>query len=424
MPLPPTPSIVPLGFDATRRSAMSTGLVVLILSALLGIQPITTDLYLPALPALTGGFGATMSQAQLTLTGLLLAFGLSQLVWGPVSDRYGRRPVLLSGLIAYIVAAIGSAFAPSMELLIGWRIVQGAAMGAGVMAARAVIRDLYSPADGARMMSRGLSGLAVVACLSAPLGGLLSDLISWRAALLALAVFGVASLVLIMFWFQETIPQKNPRALAFGSLWRNWLMIARNPAFRAYSALSATSYGGLFTFLAASSFVLIQVLQVGKTQYGLLMFSMSLVYMLGTFGCRRMLQHMEVRRCVAIGSAVTLASGLLTAAFALAGLSSGQHGVWYIMVPQYLFMLAHGVHQPCGQSGAVGPFPQAAGAASALNGFVMMLAAFAMGGWLGTHMDGSVFPLTNGMFFWSVLIALSGWTLVQRHGEPRSAARA
>ena len=423
MPLPPSPSIVPIGFDTAQRPAMTGRTLVLILSALLGIQPITTDLYLPALPALTSGFGASMSQAQLTLTGLLLAFGLSQLVWGPLSDRFGRRPVLLLGLSAYIVAAIGSAFAASMELLITWRIVQGAAMGAGVMAARAIIRDLYSPAEGARMMSKGLSGLAVVACLSAPLGGLLSDLISWRAALLALAVFGAASLGLIALCFRETIPRKNPRALEFGSLWRNWLMIARNPTFRAYSALSATSYGGLFTFLAASSFVFIQVLHLGKTEYGLLMFSMSFVYMLGTIVCRRMLPRLGVRRCVTVACCVTLVSGVLMAAFALAGWCNGPWGVWFIMVPQYLFMLAHGVHQPCGQSGAVGPFPQAAGAASALNGFVMMLAAFLMGGWLGTHMDGTVFPLTNGILFWSVLIALSGWTLVQRHGEPRPGPR-
>jgi len=400
---------------------MSPGVVVLILSALLGIQPITTDLYLPALPALTSGFAAPMAQAQLTLTALLLAFGLSQLVWGPLSDRFGRRPVLLLGLSAYIIAAIGSALAPSMELLIVWRTIQGAAMGAGVMAARAIIRDLYSPAEGARVMSKGLSGLAVVACLSAPLGSLLSELFNWRAALLALAVFGAASLVLVAWQYRETNPRKNPRALEPRSLWNNWLMIARNPTFRAYSALSATSYGGLFTFLAASSFVLIQVLQLSTAHYGLLMFSMSLVYMLGTFLCRRMLPILGVRRSVAVACAVTLASGVLMAGFALAGLSTGPTGVWFIMGPQYLFMLAHGVHQPCGQSGAVGPFPQAAGAASALNGFVMMVAAFVMGGWLGTHMDGTVFPLTNGILFWSVLIALSGWTLVQKHGEPAPA---
>ena len=97
---------------------------------------------------------------------------------------------------------------------------------------------------------------------------------------------------------------------------------------------------------------------------------------------------------------------------------AGVHSAWSIALPFYLFMLGHGVHQPCSQSGAVGPFPQAAGAASALNGFVMMLAAFAMGGWLGTHMDGTLFPLAYGLWFWSVLIAASAWTLVQKYGEP------
>ena len=97
---------------------------------------------------------------------------------------------------------------------------------------------------------------------------------------------------------------------------------------------------------------------------------------------------------------------------------SGVIGVWAILLPQYLFMIGHGIHQPCGQSGVVGPFPHAAGVASALNGFLMMAGAFAMGHWLGIHMDGTVAPLTLGVWFWSVLIALSAWTLVQHHGDP------
>jgi DHA1 family bicyclomycin/chloramphenicol resistance-like MFS transporter len=393
-------------------------MVVLILSALLGVQPVTTDLYLPALPAMTAGFGAPMEQAQLTLTALLLAFGLSQLVWGPLSDRFGRRPVLIVGLSAYVVAAVGCTLASSMEMLITWRALQGAAMGAGVMAARAIIRDLYTPAEGARVMSKALSGLAVVACLSAPTGGLLSDLYNWRIALLALAVFGAASLALIVLCFDETLARKNPRALEPGTLARTWFQIVRNPTFRAWSALSATSYAGLFTFLASSSFVFIQVLHFSKTHYGLVMFSMSLWYLVGTFMCRRMLRHWGIQRTVAVAGAMTLASGSLLGVFGLTGLAGGAHGGWYIMLPYFLFMLSHGVHQPCGQSGAVGPFPQAAGAASALNGATMMLAAFLMGGWLGTHMDGSVLPLTMGVWFWSVLIALSAWTLVQKHGGP------
>ncbi|MCZ4315329.1 multidrug effflux MFS transporter [Comamonadaceae bacterium G21597-S1] len=401
---------------------MGDATVVLILAALLGVQPLTTDLYLPALPALTEGFGAGMAQAQLTLSALLIAFGVSQLVWGSLSDRFGRRPVLLLGLGAYTLAAIGSALAPSMELLVMWRAVQGAAMGAGVTCARAIIRDLYHPADGARVMSKALSGLAVVAFLSPPVGGLMSDLFNWRAALAVLAVFGAASLVLVFLRFQESLPRKDPHALQPLALLRSWGRIARHPTFVAFSALSVASYAGLFTFLATSSFVFIQVLGLGKTSYGLLMASASLFFMTGTFVCRRLLHRYGIRRTVAIASGLTLCSGSAMGLFALAGWSAGPHGLWFIMLPMYVFMLAHGIHQPCGQSGAVGPFPQAAGAASALNGFLMMLAAFGVGGWLGQRMDGTVLPLTNGIWFWSAVIAGSGWLLVHRYGEPAHAA--
>jgi DHA1 family bicyclomycin/chloramphenicol resistance-like MFS transporter len=396
---------------------MSPALIVLLLSLLLGLQPITTDLYLPALPALTEGFGASMSQAQLTLTALLLSFGVSQLVWGPLSDRFGRRPVLLWGMAAFVAASIGSAFAPSMELLIIWRTVQGAAMGAGVMCARAVVRDLYLPLEGARAMSKGLTGLGVIACISAPLGGLLSDLFSWRATLLAVAVFGAAALAMIALRFEETVPPSNRRVLHPATLARSWGQILRHPTFLAFSALSAASYGGLFTFLATSSFVFIKVMGLSKTHYGLLMFSMSLSYIAGTFMCRRLLVKVGVRRAVALAAVLTLTGGTLMAVLALAGSQSAWYGPWAIMGPFYLFMLGHGVHQPCGQSGAIGPFPQTAGTASALNGFLMMVAAFGMGGWLGTHMDGTVFPMVYGLWFWSALIALSAWTLVQKHGQ-------
>jgi DHA1 family bicyclomycin/chloramphenicol resistance-like MFS transporter len=392
---------------------MPAGLTVLILSLLLGLQPITTDLYLPALPALTTGFGATMAQAQLTLTALLLAFGLSQLVWGPLSDRFGRRPILLIGMTAYVLASIASTLAPTMSQLIIWRTVQGAAMGAGVMCARAIVRDLYTPVQGARAMSKALSGLGVTACLSAPLGGLLSDLFNWRIALLALTIFGAVCLALIALRFEETVEQRNPRALQPATLWRTWMTILRNPTFCAFSALSGASYGGLFTFLASGSFVFIQVLGLSKTEYGLVMFFNSLAYITGTFGCRWLLARLGVRRTVAIAGVLTLCGGSLMGLLTMAGLRSP----WAIMLPQLLFMIGHGIHQPCGQSGAVGPFPQAAGAASALNGFIMMLLAFAVGQWLGSHMDGTVFPLVYGIWFWSVLIALTAWTLVQKYGD-------
>ena len=397
---------------------MAPGLIVLILSMLLGIQPVTTDLYLPALPAMTTSLGAPTSQAQLTLSALLLAFGCSQLVWGPLSDRFGRRPILLWGLAAYTLASIGSVLAPSMELLIVWRALQGAAMGAAVMAARAIVRDLYLPADSARIMSKGLSGLGVLACLSAPLGALLAEWFGWRAALMAVAIFGGCTLTMVALRFKETLRQKNPHALRPAKLIRTWLQIFGNPTFLAFSALSAASYAGLFTFLAASSFVFIKVLGLSRTQYGLVMFFMCFSYLLGTFACRRLLTRFGLRKTVALAACLSLLGGTLMGALAWAGVSN----VWAVMLPYFIFMVGHGVHQPCGQSGAVGPFPHAAGAASALNGFLMMVVAFAMGGWLGTRMDGSVLPLTNGVWFWSIFIALTAWTLVRKYGDPVPAA--
>ncbi|MDZ4074604.1 MAG: multidrug effflux MFS transporter [Hylemonella sp.] len=392
---------------------MSPALIVLILSLLLGLQPITTDLYLPALPALTAGFGATLPQAQLTLTALLLAFGISQLVWGPLSDRFGRRPILLWGLGAYVLASVVSTLAPTMELLIVARVLQGVAMGAGVMCARAIVRDLYKPVEGARMMSKGLTGLGVIACLSGPLGGVLSGWAGWRIALLALSVFGAATLALVAWRFEETVKQKNPQALQPATLLQTWRGIVRHPTFWAYSALSAASYGGLFTVLASSSFVFIDVLGLSRPAYGFIMSSVSLTYILGTLACRRLLPRLGVRRSVALAAGFTLTGGTLMGIFALVGLHNG----WAIMLPFYLFMLAHGVHQPCSQSGAVGPFPYAAGAASALNGFLMAVTSFIVGHWLGTAMDGTVLPLMYGVWFWSVMIALAAWTLVQKHGK-------
>ena len=391
---------------------MQPAVIVLLLALLLGLQPVTTDLYLPALPVLTAELGAPMSQAQLTLTALLLAFGLSQLAWGPLSDKYGRRPILLVGMVAYVLASIASALAPNMAWLIIWRTLQGIAMGAGVMCARAIVRDLYSPTQGARVMSKGLSGLGLIACLSAPLGGLLTDLSSWRFALLAVAIFGAATLTVMALRFEETLRQKNPQALQVTTLLATWRAILSHPTFLAFSALSAASYGGLFTFLAASSFVFTSVLGLSKTQYGLVMFANAIAYIAGTFICRRWLPRLGVRRSVALAGVLSITGGTLMATLTLLGFIS----VWSILLPQLLFMIGHGIHQPCGQSGAVGPFPQAAGAASAMNGFLMMLCAFAMGYWLGTHMDGTVLPLTLGVWFWSALIATSAWTLVQWHG--------
>jgi MFS transporter, DHA1 family, multidrug resistance protein len=392
---------------------MSQVTVVFILALFMGIQPVTTDLYLPALPAISESFGATMAQAQYTLSALLLAFGVSQLIWGPLSDRFGRKPILLAGLSMYTLAAVGAASADSIQSLITWRMLQGVAMGAVVMCGRALVRDLYSPINGAQVMSKGLTGLGVLACVSPPLGGFLSDHISAKAALMAMAVFGVLSLVVVIVFFKESVRHKNLRALVPTSLVRNWWMILKNPAFLTYSALASASFAVLFVFLATSSFVFIKLFGFSSAQYGLIMFGMSINYITGTFLCRWLLQRRGMTRTVAIAGGISLFGGTLMGVLWLAGIQS----VWAILLPFYVIAVGHGIHQPCGQTGSIAPFGRAAGTASAVNGFLMMVLAFATGTWLSQHADGSVLPMVVGVWFWTVCIAAIAWLAVQKYGH-------
>jgi DHA1 family bicyclomycin/chloramphenicol resistance-like MFS transporter len=302
-----------------------------------------------------------------------------------------------------------------MQALIIWRALQGAAMGAVVMCARAIVRDLYTPETGAGVMSKAFTGLGLLACISAPLGGLLTDVWSWHAALGLVMGFGAISLGLVAFTFQETVHRKNPHALHIRVLAQTWWEIVRHPTFVAFTCVSLASYGGLFTFLASSSFVFINLVGLARWQYGLLLFSMAFTYILGTLLCRRLLVRLGVPRTVAIGGGFSVVGGC----WLLLNVSLGWQSVISLMGPFYLFVLAHGIHQPCGQSGAVGPFPKAAGAASALGGFLMMVAAFVTGLWLGAVKDGSAMPMAQSIAFWSVLTALSAWGLVLRRGGPR-----
>lgn len=396
---------------------MSAPVVVLLLTLLLGAQPITTDLYLPTLPTLALDLHASVGSVQLTLSALIICFGLGQLVCGPLADRFGRRPVLLAGMALYTAASVLSAFAPTIEWLIGWRALQGAAMSAAVTCGRSIVRDLYEPHDGARVMSRALGGLGIIAMLSPLVGGMLVQWTHWRVALLMLALFGAATLAFIAWRFEETVPQRNPTATRLAPMWRNWLAVLRHPGFRAWTALLSCTYGGLFVVLAASSFVYIEVLGTSRIGYGLIMAANSIAYIAGTVLCRRLLATRGLSRTVRIGGAFTLTGGIGAAALSLAGV----HGVFAILVPQCVFAIGHGIHQPCGQAGAVGPFPEKAGTAAALSGCLMMVMAFLVGLWLGRQLNGTVYPLTLGLGAFSIAVATIAWTLVQRHGDARPA---
>ena len=400
--------------------AMHQATVVVVLILMLGIQPVTTDLYLPALPTLARDLGASAGTAQLTLSALIVCFGVAQLVWGPLSDRFGRRPVLLAGLALYCVAALGAALAPAAGWLVAWRVLQGVGMAAAVTCGRSIIRDLYEPREGARVMSRALGGLGLLAMASPLLGGLLVEHWHWRATLAAVTLFGVAALAFVALRFVETLAQPDPRGTELHRIAANWRRILAHPTFIAWAALLCASWGGLFAMLASSSFVFIEVLGASRQACGAMLASSSIAYIVGTLLCRRLLRHGNASRAAAVGAAFSLAGGALLAGVSLAGAAS----IATVLPGLWLFGIGHGVSQPCGQAGVTSPFPESAGTAASLSGFLMMATAFGVGLFLAAVMNGTVFPLTLTMGAFGAAVAAVAWTLVRVHGERRVLAPA
>ena len=388
-----------------------TAIVALLL--LLGLQPITTDLMLTALPALATDLRVPLAPVQMTMSALILAFGLAQLAVGPVSDRFGRRPVLLVGLTLYLLACVGAALATQIDQVVVWRGVQGAAMAAAVVCGRAMVRDLYTPAQGGQVMARALGGLGVIAIVCPPLSGALVSLAGWRAAIGAMAVSGMLALAFVVWRLPETAERLRPDALRLAPLLRQTRAILGHRSFLAWAALVTCSYGGLFVFLSGSGIVLIRVLRLSPTLAGAVISLCAVGYIAGTLLARRWIARHG------LANAVVRAAGFsaLACALQLAQAWADIRSVWAVMLPVVVYTFGHGVHQPCGQTGAVASFPAAAGQASALAGFITAAVAFFIGLWFGQALDGTTRPLALGMGIAAGLTALVAWTAVRRFGE-------
>jgi len=353
---------------STRRRAIE---FTLLLPLLLAAQPVATDSYLPALPAIARDLGS----ATASLTVFVLAFGCAQLRCGPWADRFGRRPVLLAGLGCYAVAALGCALAPSVPWLAAGRAVQGFAMAAILVCARAAVRDLYPAHEGPHVMARGLTGLGVVALFAPVLGAWLVQGAGWRWVLAAMAVYAAVLFALCWRDFAEThrpvAPGEPATPVARGSA----RQVFASRSFRAWASVAAATYGGLFCFLLLSPMVYIDLLGMSPAMYGWIPAGGSLVYIVSTTMCRRLLRRWGPVRTVQLGASLSLAGALVQAL----GCALAPASAIPLLAGHAVYVLGHGIHQPCGQAGAVGDLPQLAGRAVSWSGFGMMLVAFCVG---------------------------------------------
>ena len=379
---------------------------IILLALLLGSQPVATDLYLPALPAIA----AELGNPALTLTGLMLAFGFAQLILGPLSDRYGRRPVLLAGCAGYALASFAGAWATTLSSLVICRCMQGAAMAALVVCARASVRDLYAPTEGTRVLSRGLTGLGIVALASPLTGAITVAYFSWHATFIALGVYGVIALAWVWFYYVESRPDIVPKDVNAISKSAT-IAVLKGPKFRAWTLMLIATYCTLFCFLLSSGFVYIKVFAFSPLACGLTLAANSIAYISGTYWCRHLLTNRGPDKAVRLSAIFAVLGAIFMAVVAFA---SGTPQPWAMIVGQCLIAISHGVNQPCGQAGAIGDFPEHAGRAAALSGFAMMVAAFICGQLIAPSLGTSAWPLVMSNVIGSAGIAFVAWVMVPR----------
>ncbi len=360
-----------------------------VLTAVVAIGSLSIDMALPSLPATAEALGAQPATVQLTVTLFLAGFALAQLLHGPLSDRIGRRRVLLGGLVVYAIGGLACWAAPSARLLIAGRLLQALGAGSGPVVGRAVIRDLYEPERAARVLGYMGTAMALTPILAPILGGLIHVAFGWRAVYLALAACGALFLGVVALLVPETNRRRDPDALRPGHLATNVADLLGDRSFLGYTLVVALMFGGQFAFISGSSFVLIDVLAVPPDVYGLCFGLVAFGLMIGSFLAARLARRVGIDRLIAAATSLGALAGAVMAVLAWSG-------VWTVAAvigPMCAFAVGVGIVLPTAVAGAIGPFPRTAGLASAVLGFLQLTTAAGYGMAVGRFYDGTPVPM-------------------------------
>jgi DHA1 family bicyclomycin/chloramphenicol resistance-like MFS transporter len=372
----------------------------------MGFASISTDLYLPAMPAIEHSLRAQPGSIELTISGYLIGFSLGQLFWGPIGDRHGRRVPIAIGLVLFVLGSAGCALSTTASMMVAFRIVQALGACAGVVIARAMVRDLYKGARGAQMLSTLMSIMAIAPLIGPLVGAQILALAGWRAIFWTL-VGELFTLTLVML-LPETLPpnRRNPQ-----ELWRAMTQYPQLLAHRrviGFASAGAFFYGGIFAYVAGTPLAYIRFHHVRAEAYGAL-FAAGVIGIMAT-------NMLNARLVARFGIVWMLRAG--TAAAALAGIATaitattGHGGLVGLALPLFAFVSAAGFIFANSITGAMASFPERAGAVSALVGAVQYGTGILGSALVGVFADGTPAPLGWVVALAGVASTLSAWCLL------------
>ena len=383
---------------------------VLFVGGLLAFGPLTLEMYVPTLPLVADAFGVGAGPAQLTVSVYLAGFAIGQLVSGPLVDVFGRRPLLLVGMLLVAAASAVCIVAPSIESLTAARFVQALAVSVGQVAGRAVIRDTHDPAGMARMLAFTMVVIGLTSAITPVIGGFLAVLVGWEIVFATHVALALIFFVLIWRRFVETIPARETLSRQVAVTRRGIIRLVADPAFISYTTSICFMFGSMFTFISAGAFMFVDVLGMAPSNFGFVFTAISGSLAVGSFLAGSLARRVDQRRMfLAAAGAVAVIS------VAMAGIgAAGAATIPVLIVLLGAIGFAMGFIVALGMAGALAPHPEVAGTASALIGFSQGVFAAGMSAIAGLLFDGTVMSVLTPMAVLALGVPISFLTLAPR----------
>jgi DHA1 family bicyclomycin/chloramphenicol resistance-like MFS transporter len=400
--------------DARPARQTLTPILIATLAALSAFAPLSVDMYLPALPTMSADLRASDADTQLTLTAFMIAFGLGQTFYGPLGDRFGRRPVLLAGIAVYLLASAACAFAPRVEHLIALRFVQGLSACAGVVMARAMVRDLAERDRAAQVMSVMMACVSIAPMLAPLIGALVFQLAGWRAIFWTLAAFGLAALFAGTLGARETLRPEHRAPLHLVTVLGRFAQLLRTRDFIGYALAPAFMFGTMMAFVSGSPFVYIDHYGLAPSQYAWLFAANVVAMTLGSTINSRLVQRFGAD---ALLRRAAIAPALIGAALIVAGVVETYTGTLGLapFVPLTVLMVGSmSVILPNATACAMQRYPHIAGTASSLLGVIQFGTGAVFGTLVGHLLDGTILPMAALMGVGGILCLVTHRMMVPR----------
>ncbi|MGZ0247008.1 MAG: multidrug effflux MFS transporter, partial [Alphaproteobacteria bacterium] len=384
------------------------------LAGLLGLLPmllpLTVDGSLPLVSVVPAYFQTSTAYVQYSLSAAVLGIALGQLVYGPLSDRFGRKPVLIGGISLYIATAIACSMAANIEQLIGLRFLQGFFACSGIIVARAIIRDLFDREAGARLFALMMGVHGIMPTIAPFISGWVTQEYGWRNVFWVMAGFALFALLSVMFGLSETNKARTANAVQPSVLFRNYRMILRDRAFRSYATCACFMYGALMAYFAGAPVGLIQYLGLSPVEFGIAMAVPMIFYMVAQIGVARIAPGIGMDRMIRVGVIMAATAGIGMLVF----VTSGIINIYTLMGPVVLILTSLAFISPGTTAGAMSPFAHMAGAASSLLGFIQFVAAATATAVIGVLNDGTPYPMAAVICICTVCALIAYLTLVRR----------